>query len=392
MTRKVYNIIQSNVYQDFKCIGGKCEDSCCIGWTVDIDEKTYNFLKNIKKHDLSNRIKNKIYENEYCYSNDVDYCNVVLNKKRECAFLNSSKLCDLQISFGEEGISNVCNLYPRTLNKINGKYERSLAMSCPEAARKVLLNKSGIEYALTKDKLPHLILETVADTNDNNHKNTAVAYLIELRAFSVWIVKRSEYTLAERLILLGEFQRELEVLIDNNKCNDINSLIEKWKKKVIAKVELKIEEKDIKDSKKLLLDIQGMLNIETEVDNERFKEFYRLFDKSHKSHEKISEINDFYISNSYIFENYIINDMFRNLYPFSEPGTPLDSYKMLVTRFSLIKLYLSGISQSLGNITEDNVVDFIQAFSKTVEHHHTYLERISDTLLSSKMINIEYSI
>ena len=23
--------------KEFSCIGGKCEDSCCIGWDIDID-------------------------------------------------------------------------------------------------------------------------------------------------------------------------------------------------------------------------------------------------------------------------------------------------------------------------------------------------------------------
>ena len=28
-------------FEEFKCIGGKCEDSCCIGWNIDIDKITF---------------------------------------------------------------------------------------------------------------------------------------------------------------------------------------------------------------------------------------------------------------------------------------------------------------------------------------------------------------
>lgn len=28
-------------FEEFKCIGGKCEDSCCIGWNIDIDKVTF---------------------------------------------------------------------------------------------------------------------------------------------------------------------------------------------------------------------------------------------------------------------------------------------------------------------------------------------------------------
>ena len=40
-------------FEDFKCIGGKCEDSCCIGWNIDIDKVTFSsgdsFLKGLGK-------------------------------------------------------------------------------------------------------------------------------------------------------------------------------------------------------------------------------------------------------------------------------------------------------------------------------------------------------
>ena len=32
----------------FKCIGGACEDNCCIGWDVDIDKNTYLKYKNVR--------------------------------------------------------------------------------------------------------------------------------------------------------------------------------------------------------------------------------------------------------------------------------------------------------------------------------------------------------
>ena len=34
--------IYPRYFEEFKCIGGKCEDSCCIGWNIDIDKITFN--------------------------------------------------------------------------------------------------------------------------------------------------------------------------------------------------------------------------------------------------------------------------------------------------------------------------------------------------------------
>ena len=36
-----HTLVTPRYYQDFQCIGDKCEDNCCHGWTISIDKKTY---------------------------------------------------------------------------------------------------------------------------------------------------------------------------------------------------------------------------------------------------------------------------------------------------------------------------------------------------------------
>ena len=35
-------------YKDFQCIADKCKDSCCIGWEIMIDSKSYKKYQNVK--------------------------------------------------------------------------------------------------------------------------------------------------------------------------------------------------------------------------------------------------------------------------------------------------------------------------------------------------------
>ena len=35
--------------KNFKCIGGACEDTCCAGWSIEVDEGTYKKYKKVKK-------------------------------------------------------------------------------------------------------------------------------------------------------------------------------------------------------------------------------------------------------------------------------------------------------------------------------------------------------
>lgn len=56
-------IVLKPTYLDkFKCIGIKCEDNCCQGWSIDIDKKTYK--KYIKSnYTMNNKLNNKLKEN-----------------------------------------------------------------------------------------------------------------------------------------------------------------------------------------------------------------------------------------------------------------------------------------------------------------------------------------
>ena len=35
-------------FENFKCTAHKCQDSCCVGWGIDVDEKTRDFYKALK--------------------------------------------------------------------------------------------------------------------------------------------------------------------------------------------------------------------------------------------------------------------------------------------------------------------------------------------------------
>ena len=34
-------------FNEFACIGGACEDNCCIGWEVDIDDESLEVYKSV---------------------------------------------------------------------------------------------------------------------------------------------------------------------------------------------------------------------------------------------------------------------------------------------------------------------------------------------------------
>ena len=97
-------LIVPEYFKAFRCKGGSCSDNCCIGWEIDIDEKTEEKYSALKTP-LGERIKkNTVKENGVCH--------FVLSGER-CPFLNSQNLCDIIIEKGENYLCDICREHPR---------------------------------------------------------------------------------------------------------------------------------------------------------------------------------------------------------------------------------------------------------------------------------------
>ena len=57
-------------YKDFQCIADKCKDSCCIGWEIMIDSKSYKKYQNVKG-EFRDRLKtDKAHKDTTAYHHD----------------------------------------------------------------------------------------------------------------------------------------------------------------------------------------------------------------------------------------------------------------------------------------------------------------------------------
>ena len=55
-----------------------------------------------------------------------------LNKEKNCPFLNGKKLCRLVLTYGDEILSQTCQLFPREIHTFNEDVtEYALMPSCP---------------------------------------------------------------------------------------------------------------------------------------------------------------------------------------------------------------------------------------------------------------------
>ncbi len=136
-----------DIYKQFRCIAGKCPDSCCTGWKIIVDNESADKY-NQAVGNIGDRLRRALVDgNKKYFRLDGD----------RCPFLNKDNLCDIYIELGESSLCETCTAYPRVIRKEqkNGNMlmEACLTMSCPEAAR--LMMEKRIE------------IEELTDTNDN---------------------------------------------------------------------------------------------------------------------------------------------------------------------------------------------------------------------------------
>ncbi|MBE6562603.1 MAG: hypothetical protein E7660_02580 [Ruminococcaceae bacterium] len=116
-------------YKDFECIKGECRHSCCIGWEIDIDEKTAAYYKNAGG-EFGKRLRDNISEGETPH--------FILGKNERCPFLNEKGLCDIIINLGDESLCSICDLHPRFVNELPERVETGLGLCCEAASRLIL--------------------------------------------------------------------------------------------------------------------------------------------------------------------------------------------------------------------------------------------------------------
>ncbi len=124
--------IYPDYYEKFRCIAEKCRHNCCIGWEIDIDEKTLEFYDSVEG-DFSERLQKNIDRGDTpCFR---------LSENERCPFLNNSNLCDIITTLGEENLCDICSEHPRFHNELPDRIESGLGLCCEEAGRIILSNK-----------------------------------------------------------------------------------------------------------------------------------------------------------------------------------------------------------------------------------------------------------
>lgn len=379
----------------FSCVGPNCTDTCCAGWDVNIDEATFNKYEN-SSDNLRALVKDKYIRNTIP-DDSFNYGFMIIDEQNNCPFLNKNMLCDIHGSCGEDNLSITCKRYPRVFNIIDDIYEKSGLPSCREVCNKAFLNKEKMEFIEWEEDLDEDAVEIrrMIDSEAFSGTDSLLQYFWDIRIISINIMQNRDFSIEERLNILKNFYTELELLREEALSNtkdyyDIEMLLERFGNDSIdfdsLKGEAFVENTSFYDSilnddifnkvigtrlKAYLSNLRkNILSIEDNFNNINFNSIDKInLSDSNKVSSKYFELSNY----SYIFENYLVNQIFKNIIPFNRGDNLNESIKILINSYRIIKGYLlCSYEYSHEVTTENQIITIIQALSKDTEHNKVF--------------------
>lgn len=406
MIDKKRTVLQPEYMKEFYCIGPACEDSCCIGWRVELDKQTYLKYKKANHPELKGTFE-KMISRKHNQKSDESYGKIKMESNGRCPFLDEKLLCKVHGILGEESLSNTCALYPRYLNKVDGKFERSATMSCPEITRLALLNPDGIAFEhMEEDANTRIKLNNNLDTEGHLYINKTQRYFWEIRIFSLSLLQNRKYSLGERLVILGIIYKKIESLYNDKRLEDLpvmletmNSMIEAGSLKeeldrvpINTQIQMRLA-KEITDEKviqgvtsqRYLECLKETLQGIGYVEGERMESSLEKYENNYKEY-----LRPYLEEKEYILENYLANEYFKEMMPFGNYKTMWDSYIFLCVLYSMVKLHLIGMAGHHKGLNDDLTIKLIQSFSKVVLHNNQYIQGIIKLLKDNGYDSLAY--
>lgn len=195
----------------FRCLAERCEDTCCRGLKVPLDERSFQRMRGAMSGtpEERERFARMVAPNER--PSGAEHAFIVRAEGGSCSFLGEDRLCSLQRSYGEAALGEACAMFPRVLGRVGSRLELTATLACPEIARLCLLDETGVELVpVSPDLLPRL------HVTRELHPSPADPYaarLDRLRAAALDVLSRRHHPLPARLVALAHVAYALHPLL-----------------------------------------------------------------------------------------------------------------------------------------------------------------------------------
>jgi len=391
MQAESYILAEAEYFQDFHCLASKCTDGCCHSWRINIDRAHYNRIRSVKKSpELARLVEEGIQRDKRSVS-PQSYAKMRLREDGTCFFLDENSLCMLQREYGPSILPKVCRIFPRRVRILGNLVEKSCTPSCEEVVNRLWELPDKLKFICG----PAVYGETGGLFDLPPEQPAINRNLLEIQSLCIDILQNREYSLDDRVILLG-------IALDSLAANagtDDDGVIEAWLKRYDAlssgndfqftldsfpraadmafanntMIIKRVSHIELAESQALVKQILEKLHLETNDEGQS-----RINTRDYLATKRALE--EFLAGKEYLLENVIVNQWFYDSLPFGPKGV-WRGYLRFVILYSLLKFMLAG---GISEVTRENITRTITLWARILPHSATVLDALVEQMIQSK--------
>ena len=339
---------------DFRCDGTICDCHCCKGWRIPVDAAAWERLARLPSK-ARKAVFAKLTEKEET-GWETKHA-----KNEACSFLSADGLCFLQTTYGEAYLPDICDSYPRVSYRFGDYIERSLALTCPVAARLALLPESPMRFE-------ERIIPARRASSSAHPPMEALLRRDKLRTLQlqmIAILQDRTRPLRLRFLHLGRFLAVLEARY-GNRLPDAAGLAA-----CAENIKPSAENRRRGPSYTRLRYIAELMVALYEAEEEytpgRLNELAACLSECEAESEEL--LHSMY---GHILENLAVNELFLRLYPFSCAGGFLTNFKLFVLRFRAAEFsLLLKASSKNAQFDGETVLLLLGRIMEKLDHNRT---------------------
>jgi lysine-N-methylase len=409
MTQQQFITVMTPAFvSEFQCIGGDCQDNCCHAWDIDVDKKTF---KNLKKN---NNVIIKQLANDHLKltrTSDQHWGKIELADNGCCPFLDNNGWCEIHKQCGHNALSKTCQEYPKAWLFFGNQVEKSISLSCPTAAEKVLLNPSAFMFKKSEQSISEMAKHTLAGHNQAALplwmpilRDCAFSIVMfdqipfDVRIFVLGMVfKQAENFLgnparleefiktAEEMVVDGSFSKMYASLPKNNKLKWL--MFANQHHKLDQETELYVQERN---SEQITANQQRFEQCRTPIfglieqrkENKPDAKDIDLF--SEILEEGSTIVAQYFDEKPHVLVNYILYYLYHNQFMAAHNKSPFEFFKILSVDLFMLRTYLAGIALTENGLSDDKLIQLFQTYARRRQHGQFFVSNMEIQLKESK--------
>ncbi len=381
----------------FQCLGGECPDTCCATWSIDIDKETYERYRGETHPALQPLLQQ--YLEQVDSTSEVRHGKLQLRQAdSHCGLHSSAGLCPVQQHLGEDALSDTCYIYPRKVLQFGERFEQTLTLSCPEAARLALTQDDAFSF-VSADFTSRLATTPVITPV----RGYSMEAMDEVRIFLIQLFQTPSLSNTERLVTTGWLCQQIDLLAATNTQSEVDTLLSEMTAVVESgSIHAMVGQLNKQQATSVTLfsilfgvqSPQGVRGNQRDVLNRVRSGLGITADLP------LAEISNNYVRGSKLLADdggaseklaskYLLNDLIRETFPWTR-ASAMEHYRRLLTRYGILRLMLAGVAAEQDKaLDEATIVQTIQVFCRIYQHNALFSKRAESLLIQSEWTQLD---